>query len=259
MRQIAAAQDGALGRGQLSAAGLTYPCNLAQLHWLRNLRAADLTTIDGVPTMSPLRAIWSEAGRYSHPALFERGVERIGRILDDAHVRRLVTWGELHDSLGRIGKRGRAGTTIMRALADQRKPGTSPTESRLEARFETVIAPTPCGDFHRQVVVGGTAVIGRTDFHHTELPVVAEVNSLAFHSTPSDQRADEARYALLVGAGFTVAVIWEDDLWSNIHSVRGAAAEAVRLAKAGTPGVVHTGSCPWPADPARTVIGRNWD
>lgn len=229
-------------------------CDLAKVHRLRGIRADDIRTVRGIPTISPLRAIWSEASRYANPRWFEIGLKRIGRLLDDAHRLGLLTWEELHRSVGRLGRKGRAGTRLMRALARKRQPGTSPTESRNEDRFEEVLRkaliPVPV----RQKVVGGDRPIGRADFRDSELPLVVEVNSLAFHSLPSDQAADEARYAAMNAAGFTVVAAWEDDLWSNTRSVIAAMRRGREHARDGPATVIHTASCPWPADPDRIVV-----
>lgn len=233
----------------------TDSCDLARVHRVRALDPRDIVVVRGIPTMTPLRAIWSEASRYSGPRSFEFGFRRIGRILDDAHTKRLVTWEDLHASVERLAKCGRAGSRIMRALAAKRIPGTSPTESGLEDRFEEIVNAGGAKAMQRQCVIGGDRPIGRADFRDDELPLVAEVNSLAFHSTPSDVEADLRRYSQLIDAGFCVVVVWEGALWSNTASVIAAVAEGRRLARAGKPTVVHTVGCPWPDDPDRIVIG----
>lgn len=231
------------------------PCELASVHRVRDVAERDVVVVRGVRTMTPLRAIWSEASRYSPEPLFDRGVARIGHLLDEANRRSLVRWDELHRSLERLGRSGRAGTRVMRAAAQRRQPGTSTTESRLEDRFEQVLADARVAPMDRQVVVGGDRPIGRSDHRDPDLPLVVEVNSLTFHSTPSDQDADEDRYRQMVAAGFTVVVVWEDALWSNTSSVLAAVAEGRRRARRGDPAVVHTVGCPWPADPRRIVAG----
>ena len=117
--------------------GLTgSPSSLAVIHRLRALRAHDIIVVRGVVTETALRAIWCEAARYSSPDRLDYGAEKIGRLLDNAHKLDLVTWGGLAEMVDDIRQRGRAGTTIMRALAEARPPGSSPTESRQEDRFE---------------------------------------------------------------------------------------------------------------------------
>lgn len=232
------------------------PCTLAVTHRLRDVRPHDLVVVRGVPTVSALRAIWAEAARFSSERRYELGVKRIGRLLDDAHNAHLLTWAALHESLEGLQRSGRAGTRVMREAARKRQPGSSPTESKNEDRFEEVLADAGRPPMQRQVVVGGHEVIGRTDFRDPELPVVAEVNSPAFHSSPSDQESDQRRYAAMVDAGFSVAVVWEQDLWGGTASVVKTVDEARRAARRGEAEVFHSASCPWPCDPGRNVVGR---
>ncbi|MCB1002728.1 MAG: hypothetical protein KDB35_00940 [Acidimicrobiales bacterium] len=228
-------QNGFTGRG----------ATIAHVHRLRNLRPHDVIVVRGVPTETALRAIWSEAARYSAERRRALGIERIGNLLDQAHRKGLVTWAALHDSLDDLQRRGRAGTVIMRALAADRPPGSSPTESRLERRFEEVVEQANLAPFRRQIWVGGHEPLGRADFRDHHLPLAVEVNSLAFHTTPSDRAADERRYRAMVAAGFTVGVVWEADLWQHpgnavatVHGVRRAATRGHRV-------VMHSPSCPW--------------
>lgn len=224
--------------------GATTP--LARVHRLRDLRANDVVVVRGVATETALRAIWAVAGRYASDRWYEVGLQRIGNLLDEAHRRRLVTWAALHDSVEELHERGRAGTTIMRELARSRRPGTSPTESNLETRLEKVLADEGQEPFLRQAVVGGHEPIGRCDFADRTLPLVLEVNSLTFHTTPTDRARDERRYQALIDAGFTVCIVWEDDLWSRPGAVVHTVADARRRAHSGERVVLHTPGCPWP-------------
>jgi len=220
--------------------------HLAQLHELRALRAHHVVVMRGIVIQNALRAIWTEAGRYSQPRRFEIGLKKIGAVLDDAHRQHLVTWAGLHEMVDDISQRGRAGTRIMRHLAGERLPGTSPTESRMEKRFETVLAEAGVRPMQRQIKLGGHEPIGRADYSDGELPVWGEVNSLIHHTTPTDRAADERRYEASVTAGFLVLVIWEDDLWANPRAVVDLLAEARRRARKGHRLVLHSPRCPWP-------------
>jgi very-short-patch-repair endonuclease len=220
---------------------------LASTHRVRELRAHDVVVAHGVPTETPLRATWSEAARFSAPPLHDIGVRRIGRLLDDAHVRGLVSWAALDESVDGIGKRGRSGSTVMRALAEDRIPGSSPSESRNEDRFEQIVGAAGLRSVRRQIVIGGHEPVGRVDYRDEELHLVVEVNSVTYHSTPSDRREDCVRYQRFNDAGFTVAVVWEDDLWSNPDAVVSTIRRAREHARNGRRDVLHTPSCPWPA------------
>lgn len=234
----------------------TTSCDLAVVHRVRGLEARDIQVVRGVPTVKPLRAIWSEASRWADPRTHELAVRRIGRILDDAHTDGLLTWHDLHASIDRLARRGRAGTTIMRACAVKRPPGSTPTESRLEDRFEEILDRYGAPGLARQVVVGEDEPIGRCDFADTDRPMVVEVNSEAFHSTLSDQEDDERRYDKLFDIDRTVVVVWEKALWTAPRSVVEAVREGRRRADRGDPAILHTPGCPWPPDPARIVIGE---
>lgn len=48
-------------------------------------------------------------------------------------------------------------------------------------------------------------------------------------------------------AGFTVAVIWEDDLWKHPRDVAKTVTDVRQQARAGKHVVIHTPSCPWPS------------
>ncbi len=219
---------------------------LAQVHRLRELRAHDILVVRGVPTETPLRAIWHEAARFSAKPAYEIGLRRVGRLLDTAHVRGLVSWAALHEMVGDISARGRSGTRLMRALADERLPGTSPTESRNEDRFEQILETAGLRTLRRQVVIGGHEPIGRVDYRGDDLPLAVEVNSLTYHSSLSDRAADEVRYLRLNDAGFMVAVVWEDDIWSRSGAVVDTIRDARKRAHNRERGVLHPPSCPWP-------------
>lgn len=219
---------------------------LARVHRLRALRAHHVMVVRGVVTETALRAIWSEAARYAPERLHEIGHDRIGRLLDQAHRLGLVTWAGLHEMVGDIHERGRSGTVLMRALAAERPPGSSPTESRQEDRLEEILSGAGVRPLRRQRSLGGHEPIGRCDFGDDLVPLALEVNSLIFHTTPTDRSSDERRYQALIDAGFTVCVAWEDDLWSRPSAVVATVAEARRFAESGQQYVLHTPGCPWP-------------
>ena len=221
------------------------PTALGDLHVLRSVRAHDITVVRGVPSETVLRAIWAIAGRYAGPRRVDIGYERIGRLLDAANRQDLVTWAALHEMVEDIQQRGRAGTVLMRALAAERPPGASHTETRQEAQLEHLLDLAGERPLQRQIVVGGHEPIGRCDHRDDELPLVVETNSETFHTTPTDQAADELRYHRLTLAGFTVGVVWERDLWSNSRGAVDTVRTARRHAAAGRAVVVHSPGCPW--------------
>lgn len=219
---------------------------LATLHQLRSIRPHDIVVVRGVVTETALRAIWCEAARYAAPSRVDIGYLRVGRLLDAAHRAGLVTWAALHEMVEDLQERGRSGTVLMRALAEARPPGSSPTESNLERRLEEVLERAGVRPLRRQVRIGGHEPIGRGDHVDDELPLVVETNSLTFHTTPTDRAADEERYQRLMDAGFTVGVMWEPDLWGDDRAVLETLATARRHASRRERFVIHSPACPWP-------------
>ena len=62
----------------------------------------------------------------------------------------------LHRLLEEIGRRGRPGTALMRAVLEDRPPGYVPAESGLESRFARLLVEAGEPALARQVDVGGT-------------------------------------------------------------------------------------------------------
>lgn len=224
----------------------TWSPTLAEVHFLRDVRPHDLIVVRGVPTETTLRAIWCEAAMYASPARFDIGMKKIGRLLDEANRLKLVTWAGLHEMVEDIHKRGRGGTVLMRALAEERQPGSSATESRNEKQLEDLLAARGARPLRRQVVVGGHEPVGRCDHRDDQLPLVVETNSLEHHTSPSDRGADESRYEQLMDARFTIGVIWDDDLWKNPRGATDTVELARHYAAAGIRAVIHSPGCPWP-------------
>lgn len=232
------------------------PSALATIHRLRAVRPNDVAVLRGMASETPLRAIWTEAAAYAAPHRQAIGIERIGRLLDDAHKLGLVTWGGLAEIVDDIHQRGRAGTVIMRALAEARPQGSSPTESRNESRFEEILTSAGAEPLERQKVLGGHEPIGRSDHRDRRRPLAVEINSEIHHTTPTDRAADERRYSALNAADFTVGIIWEEDIWRHPNLVLQTVAAARRMADRGDRSVLHSPGCPWP-DPLRPTHRRH--
>ena len=129
-------------RGAQPVGSASHPGDAAQQ--LRCIRPHDIVVVRGVVTETALRAIWCEAAQYASPGRVDIGYLRIGRLLDAGHRMGLVTWAGLHEMVEDIHERGRSGTTIMRALAEERPPDSSPTESNLESRLEGILDRAGC-------------------------------------------------------------------------------------------------------------------
>lgn len=197
-------------------------------HESRVLPEHHLTTVHGVPVTTPARTVFDLAGS-CHPA-------RVERALDTLWARSLVDHDSLDAIIDDLGRRGRAGTSVMRQLRAARPPDFVAPESRLEGRFHRLVADAGDEAFERQVELGDErGCIGRVDAFDRRRRLVVEIDSERFHSAPSDRRNDALRDARLVAAGFAVLRVPEEELVSRpsttLRRVRSARADLdLRLA-----------------------------
>lgn len=201
---------------------------LARIHTTTVIDPAlDTTVHRGIPIVRPERLmLWLSREltvRYGH----ELAALRLGRILDHAWREKLIDGRRLHDLADRCAGRGNAGIVVLRELLAERPPDHRPNDSGLERRWEEVVG-SMAAQFRRQVVLGDDAPIGRFDQVHASRPIVVEIHSEKFHTTPTDVARDEGRVRRLVAAGFTVVVYWEYDIWHDALRVRRSLDEVLR-------------------------------
>jgi hypothetical protein len=97
-----------------------------EIHKIRGLVASDRTRIGSVPVLHPAVILLQLAG--TDPDLVEGA-------LDDVLVRRIASLGAIDRVLVRLGGKGRAGSSVLRELLEDRRAGRRPTESVLEDEF----------------------------------------------------------------------------------------------------------------------------
>jgi very-short-patch-repair endonuclease len=181
-------------------------------HEIRSLPDNHLMRINGIPSVTPTRAIYDVAAR--HPW------EKVKRTLKNTWRRRWTSGGQLHQMGPEWLGRGRPGTVAMRELLavtenDYRMPDTN-LEDRLASLLEEV-GPRP----KRQVNLGNDSRwIGRVDLKDPELPLIAEADSETFHFAPIDGDDDAARDKAFRKAGFTVVRFTEGEIWHEPQVVQ---------------------------------------
>lgn len=176
-----------------------------RIHVSRALPAHHVTEHQGVPVLTPARAVFDAAALVPLP--------RLERVLEKAWARHLLDGRTVHTMLAELGVKGRPGIAAMRELLADRPVDYIPCERGLELRFATLLAENGQAPMARQVDVGGAFWIGRVDFVDREAKVIVEVQSLEHHGTASERAADAARIAALEAAGWTVIEVTEHDLW----------------------------------------------
>jgi hypothetical protein len=187
------------------------PSRLAVVHTSRDLRDEHIALVDSLRVTTPLRTIFDLAGTL-HPA-------RTERLLDSAVGRGLCTYAGLHRMLDRFGGRGRAGVTLLRALAEDRPPDRRPPESGLEARVNQILLRDGQRPLDRQVDLGDERWTGRFDLADRDDNFVLEVQSERYHGSLLDRRRDAERRSELEAAGWVVAEAHDHDIWHRPHLV----------------------------------------
>lgn len=188
-----------------------------------------VVVLDGIPTVTPARALFAVAGSRRAGAQLEWWFERMERMVDTAWAMRLVSGASLHRVFEDLAKRGRSGTAVMRRILDARGVDYVPPASGLESRFAQILRNAGEPAFDRQVDTGDAdRWIGRVDFRDPELPVVVEIQSERFHSSLVDRTLDTRRVAALEAAGFVVVELTETAVWHRPYQV----VQAVRAARA---------------------------
>lgn len=188
------------------------------VHSTTDLRDTHIADVQGVPTVTPIRAIFDVAGNL-HP-------KRVEKALDNAWARRLVNYALLHRTLAELARRGRPGITLMRTLADERPADYRPPDSNTEGRFQEILAREGERALRRQIHLGDQERwVGRIDFVDDQLPFSVEVQSELFHGSVSDRRHDKERIQALRDGGHVVLEIWETEIWRDPDKVVGKVRE----------------------------------
>ena len=165
-----------------------------------------MTEIDGMRVTTPVRTVFDLATEL-HP-------RRVARLLDTCHNRGLVSWPVLHRLVDELGKRGRAGTTLMRQLVAERPVGLRPPESHLEARVNEVLVRHGQRPLTPQVDLGDrNGWIGRIDLVDRADRIALEVQSERFHGSLTDVRRDGELVRRLRLAGWIVLEVDDFMVW----------------------------------------------
>lgn len=178
-----------------------------------------IRVLEGVPVVSPARALFDIAGQNGiHP-------KRVERAVDNAWSDRLVSGRCLEMMLDDLAQRGRPGIRVMREIVEARGSDYIPPASGLEARVEEILRDDGQAPLCRQVNSGDDETwIGRVDFRDQLEPFILEVQSERFHASLLDQQADRDRLSQLEAAGFVVVTVSDTDVWHRKRKV----ADAVR-------------------------------
>ncbi|MBX6376642.1 MAG: DUF559 domain-containing protein [Acetobacteraceae bacterium] len=164
-----------------------------RIHWIRDIRPDEITTVDGIRQTTPARTLLDLAGTVSARDLEKATVEALGM--------RLTTPAELGEMVKRYP--AHRGTARLRALLGS--ADSTVTRSRAERTFLALIRKASIHPPETNAAVAGYEV----DAVWRREKLIVEIDGKSFHSTSGRVAADRRRDFALAAAGYRVIrVTW---------------------------------------------------
>jgi very-short-patch-repair endonuclease len=191
-----------------------------RVHRRRDLTAADLTRVDGIPVTTPLWTLLDLAGRLPRSRL-EAAINEVTKL-------GLTDPDDLRSALTSFSRR--PGTVRLREVLDRHT--FTLTDSVLERRFLPLARAAGLPLPQTGQLVNGFKV----DFYWPELGLVVETDGLRYHRTPAQQARDRQRDQAHAIAGLTSLRFTHAQVWHQPRQVqRTLVRVADRLRKPGDP------------------------
>ena len=162
------------------------------VHSTDRFDAIDLFRRARIPVTTPARTLLDLGAVVPAPV--------VESALEDALMRRLVTFRLLINTLERLGGSGRRGAAILRALVQERDPATAPTQSMLEDELFRVLRRGGLPQPVRQYEVGGVLLDGA--YPHLRLGL--EADSRIWHGGRLDVQRNTDKANILLAHGWRV-------------------------------------------------------
>lgn len=173
------------------------------LHRTGALDPVDVSRTRGVPVTTPARTLF-DLGAVVEPDVVESAME-------DALLRRLVTFELLSCTVQRLGRHGRRGSSVLRRLLAERDPAASPTESVLEDDLLRLLRRGGLPEPERQYRVGRVYL----DFAYPAVKLGLEADSRIWHGGRADVQRNSDKANVLVGLGWRVLHFTAADIRSR--------------------------------------------
>ncbi len=152
----------------------------------------DVSRRRAIPVTTPARTLL-DLGAVAPASVVESALE-------DALMRRLVTFQLLANTLERLGGPGRNGAGVLRALVEERDPATAPTQSVLEDELFRVLRRAGVPEPVRQYEVAGV----RLDAAYPALRLGIEADSRIWHGGRLDVQRNSDKANILLAHGWRV-------------------------------------------------------
>jgi len=191
--------------------GTSHRQSIGRLRQTRWLPPEHIIHVDGLPPLTSVaRTIFDLAGDPDRPRTFRveqwRDLHKrhIARVFSRSLRRNDFTMIGMMRTLAALGRRGRAGTTIIRELVAEFGKDFVPTGSDLEDLWLDMIRAEGIEEPDRQVQISGpTGWLGCVDFAYLRRRVIWEIDG-PDHDAPLQKRLDAERDAAMRAAGYDV-------------------------------------------------------
>lgn len=189
-------------------------------HRSKDLCDAHVTTVAGIPVTTPARTV-VDLGAVAPDFLVATALEQL-------LVRRLLTVAEASAMVEEVGRQGRNGVGVLRAVLERRALGDEVGDSGLEAVMAQLLvdAGLPLPVFQYELVVGG--VLRRLDFAFPDLRIAIEVDGFERHTGSAVFEDDRVRGNALELAGWLVLRFTMRQILDHPGYVAAAVARAIR-------------------------------
>jgi len=166
----------------------------------------DRTEVDRIPVTTVERTIFDLASVCS--------AFTVELAIDNALRRDLTTLDKLGAMLRRVGKRGRKGAKLLRALLAERDPLYAPTESERELMLVRLLRQHGLPEAERQFSIHDDDgnFIARPDLVYRNLKIAMEYDSYERHIGKQALVRDNRRRNAITGIGWAVLVATPEDL-----------------------------------------------
>jgi hypothetical protein len=166
------------------------------VHETKVLPGPDVTELDRLPVTTPELTVLT-LGAVCGPRTVELAFENTLR-------RDLATIRSYRDLLRRVGRQGRNGAGVLRAILDERDPAHAATGSDMETRLLQVLRsnglPKPAPQFVINDARGD--FVARVDFAIVEWKVALEYESIEWHTGKAALLRDTPRRRRVMGLGW---------------------------------------------------------
>ncbi len=176
----------------------------AIVHRIKDLRPGLAVEREGLMVTDPVRTV-IDLGLVMPWWLVRRAIAK-------GISTKALTVSEVRTLRDALGRPGRNGTGVVRAILDGKLLMLGPEESDLEKRFTQLAQRAGLRPFVLQHEVWGSGrFIGRVDAAYPDLKLAIEVDGFEHHSTPEAFQHDRTRQNALVAIGWTVLrFTWHD-------------------------------------------------